>query len=157
MEESRRAASTFLELFEYVFDLGVALEESLVGVPHYFVLFLLGKNLIESAFNRFRLGTSAQCFLHSLQFAAVESYMFMDFYTGAFHGQPLVTSLSQDVHKITIYVHHFDSVAAFDASPSACITASCSAGRTFAIFIFSRVGFTRFVSSTTKSCRSGSM
>src|SRR2546430_7016958 len=105
MEESRRAAGTFLELFEYVFDLGAALEESLVGLPHYFVLFLLGKNSVKSAFNRFRLGASAQCFLYPLQFAAVESYMFMNFFNGAFHDQPLATSLSQYVHKVTIYVH----------------------------------------------------
>src|SRR5216683_6004065 len=43
------------------------------------------------------------------------------------------------------------------AKPRACTTASCSAGRTCWIFVFSRVGCTRFVSSTTKSCRSGSI
>src|SRR5713101_8968523 len=47
--------------------------------------------------------------------------------------------------------------AAAEANPSACITASCSAGRTCWILAFSRVGCTRFVSSTTKSCRSGSI
>ena len=43
------------------------------------------------------------------------------------------------------------------AGPEASKTASCSAGRTWRIFSFSRVGFTRLVSRMTKSSRSGSI
>src|ERR1700756_3873303 len=51
---------------------------------------------------------------------------------------------------------HFAGAAAV-AKPRACITASWKAGRTWAIFWFSRVGWTRLVNRTTKSWRSGSI